>query len=88
MPRIPFFSTVAGARVTDPGYWWRNLREPTRFDAALRRMRHLRTFVELGPHPALTALIGESVPGAVAVARCGASARSSTRSRRRSDSAT
>ncbi len=68
VPRIPFFSTVAGARVTDPGYWWRNLREPTRFDAALRRMRHLRTFVELGPHPALTGLIGESVPGAVAVA--------------------
>ena len=50
-PRFPFFSTVAGARVTDPGYWWRNLREPTRFDAALRRMRHLRTFVEARPAP-------------------------------------
>jgi len=67
-PRIPFFSTVAGARVTDAGYWWRNLREPTRFDAALRRMTSLDTFVEIGPHPALAALIPDSVPGAVAVA--------------------
>jgi acyl transferase domain-containing protein len=66
VPRIPFFSTVAGAHVTDPGYWWRNLREPTRFDQALRRMAH-RTFVEIGPHPALAGLIPESVPGAVAV---------------------
>jgi acyl transferase domain-containing protein len=64
-PRIPFFSTVAGARVTDRGYWWRNLREPTRFDAALRRMAHLRTVVEIGPHPVLSAL----VPGAVASMR-------------------
>jgi acyl transferase domain-containing protein len=63
--RIPFFSTIAGARVTDRGYWWRNLREPTRFDAALRRMSHLRAFVEIGPHPVLTTL----VPGAVASMR-------------------
>jgi acyl transferase domain-containing protein len=62
---IPFFSTVAGARVTDRGYWWRNLREPTRFDAALRRMTHLRAFVEIGPHPVLSTL----VPGAVASMR-------------------
>jgi acyl transferase domain-containing protein len=67
-PRVPFFSTVAGAEVTDADYWWRNLREPTRFDAALRRMTHLRAFVEIGPHPALAALVLERVPGAVAVA--------------------
>jgi acyl transferase domain-containing protein len=60
-PRIPFFSTVAGARVTDRGYWWRNLREPTRFDVALRRMAHLRGFVEIGPHPVLATLM----PGAI-----------------------
>jgi acyl transferase domain-containing protein len=64
-PRIPFFSTVAGARVTDRGYWWRNLREPTRFDTALRRMTPWRAFVEIGPHPVLSAL----VPGAVASMR-------------------
>ncbi|WP_028067566.1 acyltransferase domain-containing protein [Solirubrobacter soli] len=57
-PRIPFFSTVAGARLTDRDYWWRNLREPTRFDVALT---HLRAFVEIGPHPVLAALM----PGAV-----------------------
>jgi acyl transferase domain-containing protein len=62
-PRIPFFSTVAGARVTDRGYWWRNLREPTRFDAALRRITH--PFVEIGPHPVLSAL----VPGTIASMR-------------------
>ena len=37
------------------------LREPTRFDVALRRMTHLRAFVEIGPHPVLAAL----VPGAI-----------------------
>jgi acyl transferase domain-containing protein len=67
VPRIPFFSTVAGAQVTDHGYWWRNLRETTHFDAALRRMAHLRMFVEIGPHPALAGLVPEAVPGAVAV---------------------
>jgi acyl transferase domain-containing protein len=61
-PRVPFFSTVAGAHVTDAGYWWRNLREPTRFDLVLR---HLRTFVEIGPHPVLATL----VPGAIASMR-------------------
>jgi hybrid polyketide synthase/nonribosomal peptide synthetase FtdB len=64
-PRIRFFSTVAGAHVTDRGYWWRNLREPTRFDAALRRMSHLGSFVEIGPHPVLSTL----VPGMVASMR-------------------
>ena len=64
-PRTPFFSTVDGARVTDRGYWWRNLREPTRFDVALRRLTHLRAFVEIGPHPVLATL----VPGAIASMR-------------------
>jgi acyl transferase domain-containing protein len=69
-PRIPLYSTVGGRQVTDAGYWWRNLREPTRFDSALRRMAAdgWDAFVEIGPLPTLSPLVLESVPGAVAVA--------------------
>jgi acyl transferase domain-containing protein len=69
-PRIPFYSTVSGGRVTDAGYWWRNLRGPTRFYPALQRMAEdgWRAFAEIGPHPALSALVLETVPGSVAVA--------------------
>ncbi|MDA0166411.1 acyltransferase domain-containing protein [Solirubrobacter ginsenosidimutans] len=68
-PRIPLYSTVAGADVTRAGYWWRNLRETTRFDAALRRMAQdgFTVFAEIGPHPQLSALVLEAVPGSVAV---------------------
>ena len=69
-PRIPLYSTVAGADVTRAGYWWRNLRETTRFDAALRRMAQdgFTVFAEIGPHPQLSPLVLEAVPGSVAVA--------------------
>jgi acyl transferase domain-containing protein len=69
-PRIPLYSTVSGRRVTDAGYWWRNLREPTRFYAALQRMAAdgWGAFVEIGPLPALSPLVLEAVPGAIAVA--------------------
>jgi acyl transferase domain-containing protein len=69
VPRVPFYSTVGG-RVTGAGYWWRNLRGPTRFYPALQRMAEdgWRAFVEIGPHPALSPLVLETVPGAVAVA--------------------
>ena len=69
-PRLPLYSTVAGAHVTDADYWWRNLREPTRFDVALSRLARdgYSAFVELGPHPALAALVLDAVPGAVVTA--------------------
>jgi acyl transferase domain-containing protein len=69
-PRIPFYSTVSGGRVTDAGYWWRNLHGPTRFYSALRRMAAdgWDAFVEISPLPALSPLVLEAVPGAVAVA--------------------
>ncbi|WP_328615514.1 SDR family NAD(P)-dependent oxidoreductase [Amycolatopsis sp. NBC_00355] len=56
---IPFFSTVTGEPVgdarLDAGYWYRNLREPVRFEAGVRRLLAAghRVFVEVGPHPVL-----------------------------------
>ncbi|KAL2060534.1 hypothetical protein VTL71DRAFT_9175 [Oculimacula yallundae] len=62
-PKLPFFSSVTGERVTsgklDAQYWHRSLVQPVRFDAALRRL--LQTygqttnpvFIEIGAHPAL-----------------------------------
>ncbi|CAL9279207.1 3-ketoacyl-CoA thiolase [Streptomyces sp. SudanB182_2057] len=56
---IPFYSTVTGEPVDtsalDAGYWYRNLREPVRFDLATARLTadgH-EVFVEVSPHPVL-----------------------------------
>ncbi|MEU0531243.1 SDR family NAD(P)-dependent oxidoreductase [Amycolatopsis tolypomycina] len=56
-PDIPFFSTVTGEphAVLDAAYWYRNLREPVRFEAGVRRLLAAghRVFAEVGPHPVL-----------------------------------
>ncbi|MFF5861063.1 SDR family NAD(P)-dependent oxidoreductase, partial [Streptomyces sp. NPDC012751] len=56
---IPFYSTVTGEPVDtsalDADYWYRNLREPVRFDLATARLTadgH-EVFVEVSPHPVL-----------------------------------
>jgi acyl transferase domain-containing protein len=62
---VPYLSTVTGGDL--PGemlgadYWWRNLREPVQFAAAIRNAisRGHRTFVEIGPTPALVRYIDE-----------------------------
>ncbi|HET6706997.1 beta-ketoacyl synthase N-terminal-like domain-containing protein, partial [Amycolatopsis sp.] len=54
-PRTPLVSDAtgepAGDDVTTAGYWVRHLREPIRFDAAVRTLlaRRVTTLVELGP---------------------------------------
>ncbi|MDT0310430.1 SDR family NAD(P)-dependent oxidoreductase, partial [Streptomyces sp. DSM 44917] len=60
---IPLYSTVTGAPVDgerlDAAYWADNLRRPVRFLDAVRRLladEH-RVFVEVGPHPVLTAAV-------------------------------
>ncbi|WP_405084867.1 SDR family NAD(P)-dependent oxidoreductase [Microbispora sp. NBC_01389] len=58
---IPFYSAVTGQRLDsaglDAGYWFRNLREPVRLDLAVRALLDdgVNAFVEVSPHPVLTA---------------------------------
>ena len=64
--RIPFHSTVTGGPIDTAGldadYWYRNLREPVRFEAATRLLldRGHDVFVEVGPHPVLVSAIEET----------------------------
>ncbi len=73
--RVPFISTVTGKLATgaDLGgdYWWRNVREPVRFEEAVRTAKSLgsRIFIEVGPRPVLLQHIAdiledEEVPAA------------------------
>nr|WP_284746746.1 type I polyketide synthase [Amycolatopsis sp. RTGN1] len=57
-PEIPIVSTVAaGADLASPEYWVEQVRATVRFDDGLRALaaEGVRTFVELGPAPVLTA---------------------------------
>ncbi|MFE4061886.1 SDR family NAD(P)-dependent oxidoreductase, partial [Streptomyces sp. NPDC059096] len=60
---VPFFSTVTGELVDgselDAAYWYRNLREPVRFEPVVRSLmeRGFDTFVEVSPHPVITASV-------------------------------
>jgi acyl transferase domain-containing protein/short-subunit dehydrogenase/acyl carrier protein len=72
-PQIPVVSTASGG-VTDelvtPGYWVRQVRETVRFadTVAFLAGRGVTRFVEIGPDAALSAMVAESAPAAVAVA--------------------
>ncbi|WP_424556231.1 type I polyketide synthase [Streptacidiphilus pinicola] len=57
-PTVPFYSTVTGGRLDtdlDAAYWYRNLREPVRFDRAVRAALEggHRAFVEVSGQPVL-----------------------------------
>jgi thioester reductase-like protein len=64
-PQIPLYSTVTGAVVAtatlDTDYWWRNLRQPVAFARAVTTLIEggYDTFLEVGPHPVLSAAIDE-----------------------------
>ncbi|MFI8634300.1 type I polyketide synthase [Streptomyces chartreusis] len=64
--RVPFYSTVTGGRLDttalDAGYWYRNLRQTVRMEAATRALLAAghRVFVESSPHPVLAGAIGET----------------------------
>ncbi|MFH9405395.1 SDR family NAD(P)-dependent oxidoreductase, partial [Streptomyces sp. NPDC017638] len=66
---IPFYSTVTGEQIDtstlDAGYWYRNLREPVRFDLAVETLTHDRhgVFVEVSPHPVLVPMMDGVVTG-------------------------
>jgi acyl transferase domain-containing protein len=66
----PFYSSVTGGLLEtaalDAEYWYRNTREPVRFDRATAAMvaDGMRVFVECGPHPLLTLGIQETAGAA------------------------
>ncbi|SEF53033.1 Acyl transferase domain-containing protein [Actinacidiphila yanglinensis] len=56
---VEFHSTVTGGRIDtaelDAAYWFRNMREPVRFEATMEGLlaADYRAFVEVSPHPLL-----------------------------------
>lgn len=73
---IAYLSTVTGDRLDgtalDSDYWWKNVREPVRFQAATEAAIALgcTLFIEVSPRPILSSYVKEtvkqsSVPGAV-----------------------
>ncbi|MCK9921222.1 SDR family NAD(P)-dependent oxidoreductase [Frankia sp. AgPm24] len=63
---VAFYSTVTGDRLDPqeltPRYWYRNLRQTVRFADTIRTLLAAghRTFIEVSPHPVLTAAIEET----------------------------
>ncbi|MGW2545820.1 acyltransferase domain-containing protein, partial [Kitasatospora sp. NPDC001574] len=72
--RVPWYSTVRAEPMTPEDgadYWYDNLRQPVRFAATVGRLLAdgYRHFVEVSPHPVLTASIQDVAgPGEAAVA--------------------
>jgi acyl transferase domain-containing protein/acyl carrier protein len=64
---VPFCSTVTGGLLggeeLDASYWYRNIREPVQFHAAVRDLleRGHRTFIEVSAHPVLTVAVQETI---------------------------
>ena len=65
--RVPFYSTVHGRRCDalelDAAYWGQNIRQPVRFAPTIRQLSAdgYQIFVEIGPHPLLTAAVNQTV---------------------------
>ncbi|WP_449657966.1 type I polyketide synthase [Amycolatopsis eburnea] len=72
--RVPFVSAVTGevldTAALDAAYWYRNLREPVRFDRAIGGLLDTghTAFVECSAHPVLTAGVEETADGREVVA--------------------
>ncbi|MFG2957394.1 type I polyketide synthase [Streptomyces sp. NPDC048291] len=73
---VTFYSTVTGGPIDteelDAAYWFRNMREPVQFEAAMRHLVEPErcAFIEVSPHPLLTINIQEmldAAPGAAGV---------------------
>ncbi|MEU4997079.1 SDR family NAD(P)-dependent oxidoreductase [Streptomyces sp. NPDC021622] len=68
--QVPLFSTVSGEVIDtvtmDAEYWFTNLRQTVRFDAALTSLLEAghRVFVESSPHPVLSGAVTQAAEGA------------------------
>lgn len=67
--RIPLVSTVTGAtlaeKTLDAMYWWRNIREPVRFQQAVEELlQSWNIFIELGGHPVLRGYVQDALNAA------------------------
>ncbi|MER5711311.1 type I polyketide synthase [Streptomyces sp. NPDC002122] len=69
-PRVPFYSTLEGAWVTeavlDGAYWYRNLRHRVGFAPAVETLatdEGFTHFIEVSAHPVLTMALPETVTG-------------------------
>jgi acyl transferase domain-containing protein len=64
---VPFFSTVhcrwMDGTNLDAGYWYANVRQPVRFDEAIRTLAEAGyyTYIEVSPHPVLEAGIADTI---------------------------
>ncbi|BCX46607.1 3-oxoacyl-ACP synthase (polyketide synthase) [Haloferula helveola] len=62
---LPVYSTVSGgpatAKTFDANYWWRNVRQAVRFAGAIDGLigKGYRLFLEVSPHPVLSASVSE-----------------------------
>ncbi|HYG45316.1 MAG TPA: beta-ketoacyl synthase N-terminal-like domain-containing protein, partial [Bordetella sp.] len=67
---IPFYSTITGDRLDGKqlgaDYWWRNVREPVRFQHAVDALvaRGDNIYIEVGPHPVLRSYVNDSLASA------------------------
>ena len=65
--KVPMISTVTGQPVEGAeltaDYWWRNVRQPVRFSAAIEELLRngCTAFIEIGPHPVLSSALTETV---------------------------
>jgi acyl transferase domain-containing protein/NADPH:quinone reductase-like Zn-dependent oxidoreductase/short-subunit dehydrogenase/acyl carrier protein len=72
--RLPFLSSVTGSllpgQLLDAEYWWRNLRAPVRFQAAVQAAvdAGARLFIEIGPNSLLQSYLRDSLVAAEAEA--------------------
>ncbi|WP_085043829.1 type I polyketide synthase [Ensifer aridi] len=64
---LTYLSTVTGSALDgtelDPDYWWKNVREPVRFQAAAEAALELgcRLFIEISPRPILASYVKETI---------------------------
>ncbi|MFZ4408462.1 MAG: SDR family NAD(P)-dependent oxidoreductase, partial [Paracraurococcus sp.] len=69
-PAVPLLSSVTGAPLAaadcDAAYWWRNLREPVQFQAAVEAAGGLGPclFLEIGPTPVLQGYLRDALRAA------------------------